>query len=64
MNKLIGKRIRIKRLELNVSQQEMADRMYLSQSTYNRMEKGKTATWVHHIEVICKAPHISEQELI
>lgn len=53
MNTSIGKRIRKYREEGGFSQEELAEKLHVSRSTYQRIENGETNSWINHIEKIC-----------
>lgn len=56
MQNYIRTRIIIKRVESNVTQQEMANRLNISQSYYNKLENGKiemsVKTMSHIIDIL------------
>ena len=63
MDTKIGTRIRTLRKSRGFSQEEMADRLHISQSTYSRIEKNESNNWVHLIEKICMELQIKPEEL-
>jgi len=63
MNTKIGKRIRALREVKGFSQEEMAEKLHISQSAYSRIETGETNGWVHLIEKLCEELDIKPDEL-
>lgn len=64
MNATIGKRIRKYREERGFSQEELAERLHISRSTYQRIENGETNSWVNHIENICTSLEVNMDEIL
>ncbi|WP_430614862.1 helix-turn-helix domain-containing protein [Flavobacterium sp. JP2137] len=64
MNHLIGQKLKTLRIQHGLSQEVLADMLYVSQSTYARMERGKSNSWVNHIEAFCKIFHIVPEDLV
>lgn len=64
MNRNIGKKLKIIRLQQGLSQKEMSEKINLSQATYNRFERGDSKTWIHYIESIAIALGVAEEELM
>jgi transcriptional regulator with XRE-family HTH domain len=50
MNRLIGIKIKELRTKQNYSQEEVADILNVSQSTYSRIENGSTSAWINYID--------------
>ena len=63
MDTKIGTRIRTLRKSRGFSQEEMADRLHISQSTYSRIENNESNNWVHLIEKLCTELQIKPEEL-
>ena len=63
MNTKIGSRIRTLRNSKGVSQEEMADRLHISQSAYSRIETGESNNWVHLIDKLCLELQVKPEEL-
>ena len=63
MNTKIGTRIRTLRNSKGVSQEEMADRLHISQSAYSRIETGESNNWVHLIDKLCLELQVKPEEL-
>ena len=59
----MGTRIRTLRTSKGISQEEMANRLHISQSAYSRIENGESNNWVHLIEKLCTELGIKPEEL-
>lgn len=59
-----GKFIRQKRIEKNLTQKELADILFLSESAVSKWEMGKSYPDITLIPDLCKALDVSERELI
>lgn len=64
MNKTIGKRIRNFREAKGFSQEELAEKLKMSRSAYQRLENGETNSWINHIESICTSLDVTADELL
>ena len=64
MNTTIGKRIRTYREEKGFSQEELAEKLHISRSTYQRIENGETNSWINHIEKICTSLEVKLDEIL
>ncbi|PRB00940.1 transcriptional regulator [Chryseobacterium sp. MYb7] len=64
MNTTIGKRIRKYREEKGISQEELAEKLHISRSTYQRIENGETNSWVNHIQSICTSLEVSMEDIL
>lgn len=64
MNIFVGDKLRKLRKSKNMSQEEVADFLNLSQSAYARMESGETHSWANHILKICRLFEINPYELL
>ncbi|HJY13968.1 MAG TPA: helix-turn-helix transcriptional regulator [Flavobacterium sp.] len=64
MNILIGNKLKILRKNKELSQEEAADYLQISQSAYARMESGESGSWANHILKICKIFDIAPEELL
>lgn len=64
MKTVIGYKLRSIRLQKGWSQEAAADKIHVSQSTYARMEKGNSNTWVAYIDKICNAFNVTLDELM
>lgn len=64
MNKKIGVKLKDLRKLKGFTFEEIAELLNVSQSTYIRMEKGKTATWTTMIDKICSIYKIEPEELL
>ncbi|MGN0193956.1 MAG: helix-turn-helix domain-containing protein [Pseudoramibacter sp.] len=61
--KSLGKYIQSKRKHLNMTQKELADRLFVSESAVSKWERGLSYPDITLINEICEALHISEHEL-
>lgn len=64
MNIVVGNKLKILRKNKNMSQEEVADYLHISQSAYARMESGESHSWANHILKICKIFSIPPEELL
>ncbi len=64
MNTLVGKRIRTLRKQKGLSQEQVADSLHISQSTYARIESGESSSWSSYLEQISALFEIQPEELI
>lgn len=64
MNTSIGKRIRSYREERGFSQEELAEKLHISRSTYQRIENGETNSWINHIEKICTSLDVELDDIL
>lgn len=48
---------------MKLSQEQVAERLHISQSAYARIEMGKSQSWMHRIEKLCEVFGISFDEL-
>ncbi|MDR3025260.1 helix-turn-helix transcriptional regulator [Chryseobacterium sp.] len=64
MNTTIGKRIRKHREEKGISQEDLAEKLHISRSTYQRIENGETNSWVNHIQNICTSLDVSMEDIL
>lgn len=64
MNEIIGNKLKILRKAKNMSQEEVAEFLNVSQSAYARMERGQSASWANHFNRICEVFEIRAEDLI
>ena len=64
MNKIIGNRLKKLRYSKNLSQEQVADFLNISQSAYARMERGESTSWASHFKKICELFDITPEELV
>ena len=64
MNKIIGNNLKILRRSKNMSQEEVADQLNISQSASARMERGESTSWAIHFNKICEIFERSPEELV
>ena len=63
MKNSIAEKIRFLRKSKNYSQEEMAEKLCISQSAYARMERGESNSWANHIEKLSEIYEIKLEEL-
>lgn len=56
-NKIIQRRERF-------SQEELAEKLHISRSTYQRIENGETNSWINHIENICTSLNVELDDIL
>ena len=64
MNTLITNKLKILRKEKDLSQEEVAHRLHMSQSAYGRIEKGDSSSWAAHLNDICELYDVAPEELM
>lgn len=64
MNKIVGDNLKVLRKSKNMSQEEVADHLLISQSAYARMERGESTSWTIHFNKICEVFQITPEELV
>lgn len=64
MNIIVGNNLKILRKAKNMSQEEVADHLKISQSAYARMERGESTSWATHFNKICQVFEISAEDLV
>ncbi len=64
MNTTVGSKIKSLRKKKGLSQEQVADYLHISQSTYARIENGERGSWANYIEPISKLFNIQPEELI
>ena len=64
MNVTVGNKLKQLRKAKNMSQEEMADFLNISQSAYARMERGESTSWASHFTRICEVFEIGPQDLV
>lgn len=64
MNILIGNKLKQLRKKKNLSQEQLATYLHLSQSAYARMENGENHSWAAHLDKICEFFEITPEELV
>lgn len=61
--KAIGQRIRMKRKEINMTQEELAEKLDISVEYTSRVERGSVSASFQLLEKICTVLDIPEEEL-
>ncbi|WP_165590692.1 MULTISPECIES: helix-turn-helix transcriptional regulator [unclassified Flavobacterium] len=64
MNIIIGNNLKMLRKAKNMSQEEVADHLNISQSAYARMERGESTSWAIHFNKICQVFEITPEDLV
>ncbi|MDY0988866.1 helix-turn-helix transcriptional regulator [Flavobacterium sp. CFBP9031] len=64
MNIIIGNKLKKLRQAKNMSQEEIADYLNISQSAYARMERGVSTSWATHFNKICNLFEIKPENLL
>lgn len=64
MNDLITKRIKNLRQKKGFTQEDMAEKLCISQSAYAKLETGKTYTWATHLEKLCEVLDVKPEDLV
>ena len=64
MNEIVGEKIKNLRESRNLSQEEVAEFLHVSQSTYARIESGASNSWAGYILPICEFFGIQPEELL
>lgn len=64
MNIIIGNKLKQLRKSKDMSQEQLADYLHLSQSAYARIERGESSSWASHANKICEFFKITPEELV
>jgi transcriptional regulator with XRE-family HTH domain len=64
LRSIMGRNIRFRRIELDISQEELAQAMGTSSSNLSGIERGRRNTTVDQVEKIAKALKIDPSELL
>jgi len=64
MNSVIGCKLKQLRKNKGMSQEQVADYLHVSQSTYARMESGESYSWAIYINDICQVFDVLPEELV
>ena len=64
MNIIVGNKLKTLRKNKDLSQEEVADFLSISQSAYARMESGESHSWANHILKICAIFDIIPEDLL
>ncbi|MBF7091216.1 helix-turn-helix transcriptional regulator [Flavobacterium sp. ALJ2] len=60
----VGNKLKELRKSKNMSQEQVADYLHLSQSAYARIERGESSSWASHANKICEFFEITPEELV
>jgi transcriptional regulator with XRE-family HTH domain len=63
MNKVVGNKLKKLRQTKNMSQEQIAEFLNISQSAYARIEQGESNSWAIHLNKICRVFEIEPVEL-
>lgn len=64
MDVFVGNKLKTLRKQKGLSQEEVAESLHISQSTYARIEKGESSSWTSYINNICNLYEIAPEELL
>ena len=64
MNKSVGKKLKELRKSKGIPIEDILKQLNVSKSTYDRMERGETASWISKIKPICDLYQIEPEELL
>jgi transcriptional regulator with XRE-family HTH domain len=64
MNTLVANKLKHLRKQKALSQEEVAEHLHVSQSTYARMETGESNSWASYIDSVCSLFEIQPEELL
>ena len=64
LNEIVGEKIKNLRKSRNLSQEEVAESLHVSQSTYARIESGASNSWAGYILPLCEFFGIQPEELL
>ncbi|HCR75727.1 MAG: helix-turn-helix transcriptional regulator [Chlorobi bacterium] len=64
MTNTVAEKIKRLRKSKGFSQDDMADKLHISQSAYARIESGESNSWVHHIEKLSEIFEIKPENFL
>ncbi len=64
MDKVVGNKIRFLRKEKGLTQEQLADILHISQSSFARIENGENSSWAIYLSKLCEALNIEPEELL
>ena len=64
MNKSVGEKLKELRKSRGIPLEDILQQLNISKSTYDRMERGETASWTSMIDKICGIYKIEPEELL
>lgn len=64
MNKIVASKLKLLRKIKKRSQEDVADYLNISQSSYARMESGESHSWANHILKLCEFFEILPEDLV
>ncbi|WP_268846811.1 helix-turn-helix transcriptional regulator [Flavobacterium aestivum] len=63
MNILIGAKLKLLRKQEGLSQEQVGERLHISQSAYARIENGVSSSWAIHLDKISVLYNIKPEDL-
>lgn len=64
MNRIVGNKLKKMRQAKEMSQEEVANGLCMSQSAYARIERGESCSWASYINRICEFFQLTPEELV
>ena len=64
MNNIVGNKVKALRKQKGWSQEQVADYLHISQSTYARIENGERSSWANYILPISELFEIQPEDLL
>jgi transcriptional regulator with XRE-family HTH domain len=64
MNIIVGNKLKQLRKSKDMSQEQLADCLCISQSAYARIERGEGTSWANYANKICEFFKITPEELV
>lgn len=64
MDKIVGNKIRNLRKEKGLTQEQLADMLHISQSSFARIENGENSSWANYLTKICEVFEVEPEELV
>ena len=64
MNRIVGNKLKKLRQAKDMSQEEVANGLCMSQSAYARIERGESCSWASYMNRICDFFQLTPEELV
>ncbi|RUT68235.1 XRE family transcriptional regulator [Flavobacterium cupreum] len=64
MNRIVGNKLKKLRQAKDMSQEEVANGLCMSQSAYARIERGESCSWASYMNRICEFFQLTPEELV
>ena len=64
MNKSVGEKLKELRKSRGIPLEDILQQLNVSKSTYDRIERGETTSWISKIKPICNLYQIEPEELL